>query len=33
MLTLETAGRLYRSFGFVEQGDMDGGELIAVLRL
>ena len=27
------AGRLYRSFGFVETGELDGEELIAVLRL
>ena len=29
----EIARQLYRSFGFVETGDMDGEELIAVLRL
>ncbi len=29
----ETAGRLYRSFGFVETGEMDGEERIAVLKL
>lgn len=27
------AARLYRSFGFVETGELDGGEVIAVLRL
>lgn len=27
------AGRLYRSFGFVETGEMDGEELIAVLKI
>lgn len=29
----EAAGRLYRSFGFVETGEMDGEERIAVLKL
>ena len=29
----EIARQLYRSFGFVETGDMDGEELIAVVRL
>lgn len=29
----KTAAQLYRSFGFVETGEMDGEELIAVLRL
>ncbi len=29
----EVARRLYRSFGFVETGEMDGDEVIAVLRL
>lgn len=29
----EVARRLYHSFGFTETGEMDGGELIAVLRL
>ena len=29
----ETASRLYRSFGFVETGEMDGEERIAVLKL
>lgn len=29
----EVAGRLYRSFGFVETGEMDGNEVIAVLKL
>ena len=29
----EIARQLYRSFGFVETGDMDGEELIAVLRI
>ena len=27
------AGRLYRSFGFVETGELDGEELIAVLKI
>lgn len=29
----EVARRLYRSFGFVETGEMAGEELIAVLKL
>ena len=29
----EVAAKLYRSFGFVETGDMDGGEAIALLKL
>ena len=29
----KTAAQLYRSFGFAETGEMDGEELIAVLRL
>lgn len=29
----EVARRLYRSFGFVETGEMDGNEVIAVLKL
>ncbi len=29
----EVTSQLYRSFGFVETGDMDGEELIAVLKL
>lgn len=29
----EIAGRLYHSFGFVETGEMDGDEIIAVLKL
>ena len=29
----EVARQLYRSFGFVETGDMVGGEIIAVLKL
>ena len=29
----ETARHLYRSFGFEETGEMDGEELIAVLKL
>ncbi len=29
----EVAAKLYRSFGFVETGDMDGGEVVAVLKL
>lgn len=29
----EVARRLYRSFGFVETGEMDGEELIATLKL
>ena len=29
----ETARRLYRSFGFTETGEMDGEEIIAVLKL
>ena len=29
----EAASQLYRSFGFVETGDMDGEEVIAVLKL
>ena len=29
----ETASRLYRSFGFVETGEMDGEERIAALKL
>ncbi len=29
----EVASRLYRSFGFVETGEKDGEELIAVLKL
>lgn len=29
----KTAAQLYRSFGFVETGEMDGEELIAVLSL
>ena len=29
----ETARRLYASYGFVETGEMDGEEVIAVLRL
>jgi Acetyltransferases, including N-acetylases of ribosomal proteins len=29
----EAAGRLYHSFGFVENGEMDGEELIAILKL
>ena len=28
----EVASRLYRSFGFVETGEMDGEELIAILK-
>ena len=28
-----TAEKLYQSFGFVETGDMDGEEKIAVLKL
>lgn len=28
-----TAKKLYHSFGFVENGDMDGDEVIAILRL
>lgn len=29
----ETARRLYQSFGFRETGDMDGGEVIAAMKL
>ena len=29
----EAARQLYRSFGFVETGQMDGEELIAILKL
>ena len=29
----KTAKELYRSFGFVENGDMDGDEVIAILKL
>ena len=29
----EIASRLYHSFGFVETGEMDGDEIIAVLKL
>ena len=29
----EVARRLYESFGFVETGEMDGDEVIAVLKL
>ena len=29
----EAAGKLYRSFGFVETGETDGEELIAILKL
>ena len=29
----EVARRLYRSFGFTETGEMDGEEIIAILRL
>ena len=29
----EVARQLYRSFGFAENGEMDGEEVIAVLRL
>lgn len=29
----ETARRLYREYGFEETGEMDGEEVIAVLRL
>ena len=29
----EVASRLYRSFGFAETGEMDGEELIAILKL
>ena len=29
----ETARKLYASFGFVETGDMDGDEVVAVLKL
>ena len=29
----EVASKLYRSFGFVETGEMDGEELIAILKL
>ena len=29
----EIASRLYHSFGFVETGEMDGNEIIAVLKL
>lgn len=29
----KVARQLYRSFGFVETGEMDGKELIAVLKL
>ena len=29
----EAARRLYRSFGFIETGQMDGKELIAILKL
>ena len=29
----EIAGRLYHSFGFAETGEMDGNEIIAVLKL
>ena len=29
----EAARKLYRSFGFVETGEMDGEELIAILKL
>ena len=29
----EVARCLYRSFGFVENGEMDGDEVIAVLKL
>ncbi len=29
----EIASQLYRSFGFVETGEMDGEELIAILKL
>ncbi len=29
----EVARKLYRSFGFVETGERDGEEIVAVLRL
>ena len=29
----EVARRLYRTFGFVENGEMDGDEIVAVLKL
>ena len=29
----EAASQLYHSFGFVETGEMDGEELIAILKL
>lgn len=29
----EVAARLYRSFGFEETGDVDGGEVVAMLKL
>ncbi len=29
----ETARELYRSLGFVENGEMDGDEIVAVLKL
>ena len=29
----EVAAKLYRSFGFVENGEMDGDEIVAVLKL
>ena len=29
----EVARELYRSFGFVEDGEMDGDEIVAVLKL
>ena len=29
----EAAAKLYRDFGFVENGEMDGDEIVAVLKL
>lgn len=29
----DVAARLYRSFGFVENGEMDGDEIVAILKL
>ena len=29
----EVAAKLYHSFGFVENGEMDGDEIVAVLKL
>ncbi|ERK58798.1 hypothetical protein HMPREF1983_00698 [Gemella bergeri ATCC 700627] len=29
----EVARKLYHSFGFTETGDMDGNEIIAILKL